>query len=63
MASDPMTSWQIEGERVEAETDFLFMGSIITVDGGCSHENKATSFSLQSLYYYSHSTDEETEPT
>ena len=39
MASDPITSWQIEGERVEAETDFLFVGSIITVDGGCSYEN------------------------
>ena len=41
MASDPMTSWQIEGERVEAETDFLFVGSVITVDGGCSHENNS----------------------
>ena len=41
MASDPMTSWQIEGERVEAETDFLFVGSIITADGGCSHENNS----------------------
>ena len=39
MASDSITSWQIEGERVEAETDFLFVGSVITVDGGCSHEN------------------------
>ena len=39
IASSPITSWQIEGERVEAETDFLFVGSVITVDGGCSHEN------------------------
>ena len=38
MASSPITSWQIEGERVEALTDFLFLGSKITVDGDCSHE-------------------------
>ena len=40
MASDPITSWQIEGEKVEAVTDFLFLGSKITVDGDCSHEIK-----------------------
>ena len=33
MASDPITSWQIEGEKVEALTDFIFLGSKITVDG------------------------------
>ena len=38
MASCPITSWQIEGEQVEAVTDFLFLGSKITVDGDCSHE-------------------------
>ena len=38
MASSPMTSWQIEGEKVEAVTDFLFLGSNITADGDCSHE-------------------------
>ena len=38
MALGPITSWQIEGEKVEAVTDFLFLGSKITVDGDCSHE-------------------------
>ena len=38
MASDPITAWQIEGEKVEVVTDFLFLGSKITVDGDCSHE-------------------------
>ena len=38
MASGPITSWQIEGEKVEVVTDFLFSGSKITVDGDCSHE-------------------------
>ena len=37
MTSDPITAWQIEGEKVEAVTDF-FLGSKITVDGDCSHE-------------------------
>ena len=37
MASGPITSWQIEGEKVEGVTDFLFLGSKITVDGDCSH--------------------------
>ena len=36
----PSLSWQIEGEKVEAVTDFLFLGSKITVDGDCSHEIK-----------------------
>ena len=40
MASGPIASWQIEGEKVEAVTDFLFLGSKITVDGDCSHEIK-----------------------
>ena len=38
MASGPITSWQIEGEKVGAVTDFLFLGSKITVDGDCSLE-------------------------
>ena len=37
MASGPITSWQIEGERVQIVTDFLFLSSKITVDGDCSH--------------------------
>ena len=37
MASGPITSWQIEGEKVEAVTDFLFLDSKITIDGDCSH--------------------------
>ena len=38
MASSPITSWQIEREKVEAVTDFIFLGSKITVDDDCSHE-------------------------
>ena len=38
MAFNPITSWQIEGEKVEAVIDFLFLGSKITADGDCSHE-------------------------
>ena len=38
MSSTPITAWQIEGEKVEVVTDFLFLGSKITVDGDCSHE-------------------------
>ena len=37
-ASCPITAWQIQGERVEVVTDFLFLGSKITADGDCSHE-------------------------
>ena len=40
MASGPITSWQIDGEEVETVTDFIFLGSKITVDGDCSHEIK-----------------------
>ena len=40
MASGPITSWQIDGETVETETDFIFGGSKITTDGDCSHEIK-----------------------
>ena len=38
MASGPITSWQIDGETVETETDFILGGSKITADGDCSHE-------------------------
>ena len=38
MASSPITSWQIEGEKVEAVTDFIFLGFKTTADGDCSHE-------------------------
>ena len=37
MASRPITSWQTEGEKVEAATDFIFLGSKSIVDGDCSH--------------------------
>ena len=40
MATGPITSWQMEGEKVEALTDFLFLDSKITVDSDCRHEIK-----------------------
>ena len=40
MESDPITSWQIEGEKVETVTDFIFLGFKITVDSDCSQEIK-----------------------
>ena len=40
MASGPITSWQIEGEKVEADADFTFLGSKITADVDCNHEIK-----------------------
>ena len=40
MASSPITSWKIEGEKVETVTDFIFLGSKITEDGDCSREIK-----------------------
>ena len=40
MASGPITSWQIDGERMETVTDFIFLGSKITVDVDCSHDIK-----------------------
>ena len=40
MASDPVTSWQIDGETMETVTDFILGGSKITADGDCSHEIK-----------------------
>ena len=40
MASDPITSWKIDGETVETMANFIFLGSQITADGDCSHEIK-----------------------
>ena len=40
MASGSITSWQLDGENMEAVSDFIFLGSKITVDGDCSHEIK-----------------------
>ena len=40
MASGPITSWQIDGEKMETVADFIFLGSKITSDGDCSHEIK-----------------------
>ena len=44
MVSGPITSWQIEGGKVEAVTEFIFLGSKITVDCDCSHEIKRCLF-------------------
>ena len=38
MASSPITSWEIDGEKVETVSDFIFLGSKVTADGDCSHE-------------------------
>ena len=46
IASGPITSWEIDGETVETVSDFIFLGSKITVDGDCSHEIKKT-YSLE----------------
>ena len=40
MASGPITSWQLEGEKMEAVTDLIFLGSKITADSDCSHKVK-----------------------
>ena len=40
MASGPITSWQIDGRKVETVRDFIFLGSKITADGDCSHKIK-----------------------
>ena len=46
MASGPITAWQIDGETVETESDFILGGSKMTADGDCSHEIK-DAFSLE----------------
>ena len=43
-ASGPITSWQIDGETMKIETDFIFLGSKIMADGDCSHEIKRCLF-------------------
>ena len=40
MSSDPITSWQIDGETMETVTDFIFLGSKLAADGACSHKIK-----------------------
>ena len=40
MASSPITSWQMDGEKMETETDFIFLGFKITLDDDCLHEIK-----------------------
>ena len=44
MASGPIISWQIDGETMETVTDFIFLGSKISMDGDCSHEIKRPLF-------------------
>ena len=44
IASDPITSWQIDGKTMETMRDFIFLGSKITADGDCSHEIKRCLF-------------------
>ena len=44
ITSGPITSWEIDGETVETVSDFIFLGSKITADGGCSHEIKRRLF-------------------
>ena len=58
-ASGPITSWQIDGEKVEAMTDFTFLGSKITVDGDCSHKikNKQTNKQKTTLVPWKESFD------
>ena len=51
MAPGSINSWQIEGGRVEAVTDFLFLGSEITVDGDCSHEIRQLSLGRKAMTY------------
>ena len=51
MASNPITSGQIEGEKIEAVTDFLFLASKITVDGDCSHEVLKDSCILEGMLW------------
>ena len=49
MVSSPITSWQIDGETVERERDFIFWGSKITADGNCSHEIKRHLFLVRKV--------------
>jgi len=49
MASGPITSWQIEGGKLETVTDFIFLSSKITADSDCSHEIKRTCSLVEKL--------------
>ena len=49
MAFGPTTSWQIEGEKVETVSEFLFLGSKITVDGDCTHEIRRRLLSVRNV--------------
>ena len=53
MASSPITSWQIDGETMQTVTDFIFLGSKITVDGNCSHEIKGPEAMILSFWILS----------
>ena len=50
MVSNPITSWQIDGETMETEIDFIFLGSKITANGDCSHETKKNTCSWEESY-------------
>ena len=50
MKSSPITSWQIDGETMETVTDFIILGSKITVDGDCGHEKDAFSHPLKDAF-------------
>ena len=49
MASSPITSWQIDGEIVRTVSDFIFLGSTITVDGDCSHKIKSMVYDYKGI--------------
>ena len=49
LVSSPVTSWQINGEKLETVTDFIFLGSKITVDGDCSHEIKTLALGRKAI--------------
>ena len=51
MASSPITSWQIDGETMETVRDFIFLGSKITANGDCSHEQPRQSIKKQRHYF------------
>ena len=51
MASDPIMSWQIDGETVEIMADLIFLSSKITADGDCSHEIKIAGRNINNLRY------------
>ena len=51
MASSPITSWEIDGETVETVADFIFLGSKITADGDCSHDQPKEDIKKQRCYF------------